>query len=93
MNIDDVMRIAVDDRHAWIVTDEGMTARLRTAIDQHVAEAVAAETERCAALCESIGNHAADVCPSATPGFWPDQVGHKCAAAIRALADHDEVTT
>ena len=48
MSIDEILQIARADRHAWITTDDGMTARLRDAIEQHVAEAVTRETERCA---------------------------------------------
>ena len=55
------------------------------------AEAARAELiavrERCAKVCERVGNREARSCPRAADGYWPDQVAFKCASAIREMAN------
>lgn len=40
-----------------------------------------AEREQCAKTCEAL--ELVFECQSAQPGYWPDQIAHKCAIAIR----------
>ena len=78
MSIDEVMTLAHEYRVAWI---PATTARdqLRASIEQHVAEAVARETERCAdAAREWEDNY---VIEDSAPRHVDD--------AIRARADHE----
>lgn len=70
MSIDEVMRVA---------NDFGFSPLLRHVIKQHVAEAVKAEREACAAVCQSIEDGENDACGLA----W------ECVAAIRARAEKD----
>ena len=42
----------------------------------------AAEREACAKVCERIGGKMTDDCDGAQPGFWPDQVAHRCETEI-----------
>lgn len=39
------------------------------------------EREACAKVCEAL--ELVFECQSAQPGYWPDQIAHKCAIAIR----------
>ena len=41
----------------------------------------AAEREACAKVCEAL--ELVFECQSAQPGYWPDQIAHKCAITIR----------
>ena len=43
--------------------------------------AVMVEREACAKTCEAL--ELVLDCQSAQPGYWPDQIVHKCAIAIR----------
>lgn len=43
--------------------------------------AVMVEREACAKTCEAL--ELVFECKSAQPGYWPDQIAHKCAIAIR----------
>lgn len=43
--------------------------------------AVLVEREECAKTCEAL--ELVFDCQSAQPGYWPDQIAHKCGATIR----------
>ena len=78
MNIDEVMSIAHEYSRAWLPAT--VRDRLRAAITLHVAEAVEAEREACAKVCESLTlEH---------PGR-ADRTADQCAAAIRARVGHE----
>ena len=47
-----------------------------------VARMIEEEREACAKACERIGGKMTFDCDGAQPGFWPDQVAHRCATEI-----------
>ena len=49
--------------------------------------AVMVEREQCATTCEAL--ELVFDCQSAQPGYWPDQIAHKCAIAIRERSNAD----
>jgi len=95
MSIDDRISDALFDYciawrdHASAVQDKVET-ELRAAIEQHVAEAVKAETERCIAACDS-----ARLSQNSRFGFdglfveVANTAIDACMEAIRARADHE----
>ena len=82
MSIVEVMDIAYEYSRAWLPAT--IRDRLRAAIEQHVAEAVAREREGCAKACEDV----------ATP-HWDEYAASynsavfDCTAAIRARAEKE----
>jgi hypothetical protein len=93
MSIDEVMDRTIEYglmmRKATVYESRALNAAIRAAINQHVAEAVAAETERCIKACRSV----VDAGPEngCCPTFW-NEGAEECEKAIRAGADRDEVT-
>ena len=81
MSIDEVMLVAEDYSmavHDGRDADCGRLHKaLRTAIEQHVAEAVAREREECAKVCEIAEMYDGDCLKNSDPR-------KTCAAAIRA---------
>ena len=89
MNIDEVLKIAREASHR--LATEANWYRLRAAIEQHVAEAVKAETDRCMAACEFMRPSVARGHPVNEAVFAAASVAvDSCIEAIRARADHEE---
>lgn len=73
---------ALDPKRHNPITTERIFAAMR--------EAAAREREACAKLCEARETEVIETaCPSAAPGWWPDQVLHRCAGAIRMRSNVD----
>ena len=84
MSIDEVIEKALFDyclawRDRSYVIQDRIELGLRSAIKQHVAEAVEREREECAAVCQSIEDGEDDAC----------SLARECVAAIRARAGKD----
>lgn len=88
MSIDEVMQIAAEYREASTYSEK-CVARiiLRTAIEQHVAEAVERETERCVKACGAQMVQL-DRLPNQTE-FIRNVIVGRCIEAIRVRAEKE----
>lgn len=64
------------------VCDEAADTIKRLTAERDAARA--GERERCAKLCDKISTKMDGQCPGSHVGYWPANVGHAIAAAIRA---------
>jgi hypothetical protein len=72
-----LVRADQDEKYKWDIHSCGPTCKRYVCVAMR--EAVEAEREACAKVCEAVHVGAYD-----TPEFWREGVAYTCAAAIRA---------
>ena len=72
-----LVRADQDEKYKWDIHSCGPTCKRYACVAMR--EAVEAEREACAKVCEAVHVGAYD-----TPEFWREGVAYTCAAAIRA---------